>query len=358
MAERSSSGSVRWLVADPFGQGTVSVEVDALNSASVTRRWLDPHGNLRGSAVAWSSPHGFLNQPVSSTTGLVQLGARDYDPVLGRFLSVDPVLDPAQPQQNNGYGYGWNNPIGNADPSGLMVGCADVCSASTSTATHQDSVGDAPGVSTSTSDPGVDVTGTGVSYPALGIWGSSVNGVDTIDGVTIPHTKGTHVDLMSFTAGFASEFSYFQHKFDEDPWLKASQWDPMALRHALMEYCDQNEQCVSDDLLFDGSGAKELGKAAAGGSPLLLGALIGSKFSGAYPNSGKNSRDSGNLAANIPLDGSHVPVYEALNLAQDYLGPNYSEPVPGSGRYISSDGTRVVRMGDSDITGAHGGGLT
>jgi hypothetical protein len=31
-------------------------------------------------------------------------------------------------------------------------------------------------------------------------------------------------------------------------------------------------------------------------------------------------------------------------------------PVPGSGRYVSSDGTRVVRMGDSDIIGAHGGG--
>lgn len=30
--------------------------------------------------------------------------------------------------------------------------------------------------------------------------------------------------------------------------------------------------------------------------------------------------------------------------------------VSGSGRYVSADGTRAVRMGESDITGAHGGG--
>ena len=31
--------------------------------------------------------------------------------------------------------------------------------------------------------------------------------------------------------------------------------------------------------------------------------------------------------------------------------------MPGSGRYVSSDDARVFRMGTSDITGAHGGGL-
>jgi RHS repeat-associated protein len=49
---------------------------------------------------------------------LTHLGARDYDPVAGRFLTVDPVLDTASPQQMNGYSYGNNNPIGNSDPAG------------------------------------------------------------------------------------------------------------------------------------------------------------------------------------------------------------------------------------------------
>jgi hypothetical protein len=46
----------------------------------------------------------------------------------------------------------------------------------------------------------------------------------------------------------------------------------------------------------------------------------------------------------------------ALELGEQFLGKGYKELVPGSGRYVSADGTRVFRMGTSDITGAHGGG--
>ncbi|GAB3586918.1 hypothetical protein GCM10027406_37850 [Leifsonia lichenia] len=68
----------------------------------------------------WSSAHGYLNAPVSGLTGLTQLGARAYDPVLGRFVSVDPVLAPDNPQQNNGYSYAHNNPVTQSDPSGYI----------------------------------------------------------------------------------------------------------------------------------------------------------------------------------------------------------------------------------------------
>ncbi|HEY2043946.1 MAG TPA: RHS repeat-associated core domain-containing protein [Jatrophihabitans sp.] len=89
-------------------------------TATLTRRHSDPFGASRDPvAVAWPDGHGYLNKPIDAVTGTVHLGAREYDPVLGRFLSVDPVLSPMQPQQNNGYSYAWNNPIGNADPSGL-----------------------------------------------------------------------------------------------------------------------------------------------------------------------------------------------------------------------------------------------
>ena len=56
-----------------------------------------------------------------STTGFTTLGARQYDPVTGRFLSADPVLDTADPQQMNGYAYANNNPTTDSDPSGLMI---------------------------------------------------------------------------------------------------------------------------------------------------------------------------------------------------------------------------------------------
>uniref|UniRef100_A0AAU2VN96 HINT domain-containing protein n=1 Tax=Streptomyces sp. NBC_00008 TaxID=2903610 RepID=A0AAU2VN96_9ACTN len=57
-----------------------------------------------------------------------------------------------------------------------------------------------------------------------------------------------------------------------------------------------------------------------------------------------------------PVDGTRVPTNEALDAAERWVGPGYSEPVKGSGRYVSKDGTRVARMGESDITGQHGGG--
>lgn len=47
---------------------------------------------------------------------------------------------------------------------------------------------------------------------------------------------------------------------------------------------------------------------------------------------------------------------DALDLASDFLGEGYTEPKPGSGRFVSADGTRVFRMGENDILGRHGGG--
>jgi RHS repeat-associated protein len=59
------------------------------------------------------------------STGLTHLGARYYDPAIGRFLSVDPVIDPADPQQLHACVYAHNNPINKADPYGLWPGWLD-----------------------------------------------------------------------------------------------------------------------------------------------------------------------------------------------------------------------------------------
>lgn len=88
------------------------------STGALSRRYTDPYGNARGAAVAWAAPHGYLNQPTNSTTALAHLGARDYDSALGRFLSVDSVLAPMSPAQNNGYSYSVNNPVTLSDPSG------------------------------------------------------------------------------------------------------------------------------------------------------------------------------------------------------------------------------------------------
>ncbi|WP_035919755.1 RHS repeat-associated core domain-containing protein, partial [Knoellia sinensis] len=52
--------------------------------------------------------------------------AREYDPTLGRFISVDPLLDEGDPRQLNAYQYGYNNPLAYSDPDGLRpLGAGD-----------------------------------------------------------------------------------------------------------------------------------------------------------------------------------------------------------------------------------------
>ena len=52
-------------------------------------------------------------------TGLLALGARDYDPALGRFLAPDSIVpDPLRAAAYDHYAYGYNDPINTVDPTG------------------------------------------------------------------------------------------------------------------------------------------------------------------------------------------------------------------------------------------------
>ncbi|MET7713454.1 RHS repeat-associated core domain-containing protein [Streptomyces sp. NPDC005407] len=62
---------------------------------------------------------------MDTITGFTHIGARDYDPATGRFISVDPVMDLTNPQQMQGYSYANNTPVTSSDPSGLFCdGCS------------------------------------------------------------------------------------------------------------------------------------------------------------------------------------------------------------------------------------------
>ncbi|MER5641085.1 RHS repeat-associated core domain-containing protein [Kitasatospora sp. NPDC002227] len=116
----TGGGSLVYQVADPHGTNSVQITTDA--AQTVTRRPTDPFGNLRGTrpgAGVWSGDKGFVGGTSDDATGLTNLGAREYDPVHGRFLNPDALLDAADPQQWNGYAYGNNNPVNLSDPSGL-----------------------------------------------------------------------------------------------------------------------------------------------------------------------------------------------------------------------------------------------
>ncbi|WP_112239212.1 RHS repeat-associated core domain-containing protein [Kribbella monticola] len=104
-----------WLKTDLHGTATVSVDPDTL---AVQRRNTTPYGEIRGAAPAsWPGQRGFVGGTEDST-GLVHLGAREYDQARGRFISVDPVMDFKDPQQLNAYSYANNNPISFSDADG------------------------------------------------------------------------------------------------------------------------------------------------------------------------------------------------------------------------------------------------
>jgi RHS repeat-associated protein len=51
--------------------------------------------------------------------GLSQLGARIYDPVIGRFLTRDPLVSARSAGASNPYAFAANDPVNGADPTGL-----------------------------------------------------------------------------------------------------------------------------------------------------------------------------------------------------------------------------------------------
>ncbi|WP_272925145.1 MULTISPECIES: RHS repeat-associated core domain-containing protein [unclassified Streptomyces] len=116
VAMRTSAG-VTYLMADQ--QASAQLTVDATTGA-ISRRRYTPFGDQRSTqGLPAGTDHGFLGKTEDTTTGLSLLGARAYDPLLGRFLSPDPLSSPYDPQNLSAYSYSRNNPVNFSDPTGL-----------------------------------------------------------------------------------------------------------------------------------------------------------------------------------------------------------------------------------------------
>ncbi|MET7684320.1 polymorphic toxin-type HINT domain-containing protein [Streptomyces sp. NPDC005423] len=136
VALRSSlaGGGLKYLFNDP--QGTANLAMDA-TTQQVARQEHTPYGQQRSSAntTTWPDPtRSFLGKPQDTSTGYTDVGARKYDPTLGRFISADPVFQPASPQELGGYTYAGDNPVSQSDPTGLeSCGPVHYCSGSNGT---------------------------------------------------------------------------------------------------------------------------------------------------------------------------------------------------------------------------------
>lgn len=113
-----TGGKLTFLLSDHHGTTTAQITADA--TQAVTRRRTTIFGAPRGTKPTnWIGDKDFVGGTKDPDTTLTHLGAREYDPAIGRFISVDPVLDLGDPQQTHGYTYANNNPVAFTDPTGL-----------------------------------------------------------------------------------------------------------------------------------------------------------------------------------------------------------------------------------------------
>ncbi|NQZ07415.1 MAG: RHS repeat-associated core domain-containing protein, partial [Algicola sp.] len=95
-----------------FGKARTST--GAIESDGTEGTGLLPSGTL--------TPRGFTNHEHLGESGLIHMNGRAYDPDLGRFLSVDPIISmPDNGQSLNPYSYVMNNPLKYTDPSGYTL---------------------------------------------------------------------------------------------------------------------------------------------------------------------------------------------------------------------------------------------
>ena len=87
----------------------------------IWRKTYPPYGSELddGGWLAQNNTIGYTGHRLDGDTGLVDMGARLYDLIIGRFLSMDPApVDPGNLHTFNRYAYANNNPYKYIDPNG------------------------------------------------------------------------------------------------------------------------------------------------------------------------------------------------------------------------------------------------
>ena len=99
--------------------GTVSTRTDA-SGLLTQQEYYTPYGEPMGWQRPGEQELGFTGHLKDKTTRLTYMQARHYDPVSGRFLSVDPVgfASIGDPRYVNRYSYAGNDPVNLIDPNG------------------------------------------------------------------------------------------------------------------------------------------------------------------------------------------------------------------------------------------------
>ena len=101
--------------------GSSTAMTDASGAKVETTEYV-PYGEMREHTGTEVTNYKFTDQELDPETGLYNYGARLYDPVIGRFISPDPIIPNVyDPQMLNRYSYCRNNPLIYTDPTGHYI---------------------------------------------------------------------------------------------------------------------------------------------------------------------------------------------------------------------------------------------
>lgn len=118
VATKTTSGagtSVAWNCGSLQNSTVCQADAATPNVVPARKRYA-PYGGDRNAVTFTTTDHGFLGQPEDGT-GLTYLNNRYYDPALGNFTSVDPLVG----RTGTPYLYAAGNPSTLSDPSGLCA---------------------------------------------------------------------------------------------------------------------------------------------------------------------------------------------------------------------------------------------
>jgi RHS repeat-associated protein len=141
------SKTTTYALSDHLGSSDVLLDN---NGDYVTRVSFDVFGKRRGSdwnpstppdwpGIAETTRRGFTFHEMLDNIDLVHMNGRVYDPTIGRFMSVDPIIGNLTDSQSvNPYAYVGNRPLNYIDPSGFdaddpgggdipLPGCGSYC---------------------------------------------------------------------------------------------------------------------------------------------------------------------------------------------------------------------------------------
>ncbi len=110
-------GSTRyWIHTDLLG--TLQAITDSTGSVA-WRQTYEPFGDEKANSMGYFESRGFTGWR-EDDFGIVDAGARCYDPEIGRFLSPDPALASFETPFVNPYAYAANDPVNATDPTGAQ----------------------------------------------------------------------------------------------------------------------------------------------------------------------------------------------------------------------------------------------